>query len=262
MIAAIARTAIQIQQYRRLRVDDYTLIFACVMFVAGSILLFVSLPTVYWITGITLDPLNPTTEKFIFSPDFPYQIAHSQKIVYSYLSLSITAIFSVKVTFIVFFRPMVDKMPNMIMYWKVLFAITLVSYIFSICSQFIECPHFGVSACESFHAQESCDIQNSLLIQYTIVNCVVGHGFTRTLGVSATVIGLDLLTDLMSKLSPILTSWIPGNSSEYPVRHYCNAPLPKSSAHFHMLSPKNCMRSGQRDIYLRIRKGVAESIWF
>ena len=196
IIAAIARTSIQVQQYRRLRLDDYTLIFGCITFIAASVLLYISLDAVYWITGVTTDPSDPAVLRFITAPNFAEELSHHQRIVFAYLTLTITTIFAMKLTFIIFFRPMVDKLPYMIMYWKGLLIFTLVSYIFTMLSNYIECPHFGFSACGC-----SCLWTVSwkyMLIRCT-VSCTVGVGFQRTLGISAAVTGLDILTDLMSE---------------------------------------------------------------
>ena len=119
------------------------MIFACVTFIAASVLLFITLPTAYWIEAITLNPTDLTAFGSILG-DADEIINHTEKLVYSYLTLTITAIFAVKLTFIIFFRPMVDKMPFMIKYWKTLLAITLISFAFSASSTFIECPYFGL----------------------------------------------------------------------------------------------------------------------
>ena len=62
-----------------------------------------------------------------------------------------------------------------------------------------------------------------------LVNCFVGAGFTRTVGLSATVLSLDLLTDLMSTalLPPISIPPSPPTNSPFQLSP---SPLPSSGA--------------------------------
>lgn len=69
------------------------------------------------------------------------------KMVYAYIVLSWTAIFAVKLSFLSFFRTLIERVSGrLITYWKIALVFTIVSGAFNICEVFITCPHFDYSA--------------------------------------------------------------------------------------------------------------------
>ena len=108
-----------------------------------------------------------------------------------YLILTWTTIFAVKFGFLSFFRVLVIRLPGIHLYWRIVVAINVIVYLFSLIDGVIACPHDGLTACMS---DPTSSIQEARLT-VTTVSCSVDYA--RKIG--AIAIGLDILTDLMSK---------------------------------------------------------------
>ena len=147
MLTATVRTVIRIRSQGRLAPDDYMLIFACVTLIASTVLLFDVAETVYWDEALILDP-SPATLAEAFLPTFPAKIMHFQQKVFAYLSLTWTTIFAVKLSFLLFFRSMVDRVKKMELFWKVVFGITVVFYCYCAAAVYMGCSKFGLAACK------------------------------------------------------------------------------------------------------------------
>ena len=143
LITVVARTTIQIQQNRRLKADDYTLIFGSITFIASTVLIFILIPLSSWFETSIQTSMSPSGPQFDSDPSFLEKLLHYQQLLFAYGSLTWATTFSVKLTFILFFRPMVSRLPKMLLYWKMTFVITLLSFALSICFTFLGCPHFG-----------------------------------------------------------------------------------------------------------------------
>jgi hypothetical protein len=68
---------------------------------------------------------------------------------FSFLTLTWTTIFAVKLSFLCFFRQMVDRFKNVMMYWKLVVGIAVISYCYCTAGVFIACPKFGLEALKS-----------------------------------------------------------------------------------------------------------------
>ena len=143
---ATVRTVVQLRQYRRLRADDYALLFACITFIASTTLLFIMIPSIYWSEVFILDTFSQESIQKITTPGAPERILHYQQMQDAYLVLTWASVFSVKFAFLFFFRQMVDRLKSMVIYWRIVFVITMVSCGVCIPSSFIVCPSLGVSA--------------------------------------------------------------------------------------------------------------------
>ena len=137
---------------KRLQLDDWLLILACVCLTAATAFLLYATPTVYLIEATSLNPmglfggggagikdLNTLLVKLNFFARFNW----------IYLILTWTTIFAVKFGFLSFFRTLVLRLPGIYMYWRIVVAITVVVYLFSLIDGVIACPHDGLVACRS-----------------------------------------------------------------------------------------------------------------
>lgn len=189
------RTAIRIGQHRRVYSDDLVLLFGCVTLIAATIIIFVITDTIYWDEQLILDP-SPEVLTAALSPDFFHRVLWYQQTVFSFITLTWTTIFAVKICFLLFFRQMVERLNGLILFWRVVLGITILSYCICACGVFISCSHFGLAACKAPyprpHAQKS-------FADGTAVKCTQGSGFTKNLALAATDVSLDLVTDLLSK---------------------------------------------------------------
>lgn len=155
---ALARIAVRLHLNRdlplrkKLQLDDWLLLFGCASLTAGTILLLYAMPTVYLIEATSFNPtrlfggggagisdLNTLLRKIKFFARFNWV----------YLILSWTTIFAVKFGFLSFFRSLVLRLPGIHQYWKVVVAVTVIVYIFSLIDGVIACPHDGLTACMS-----------------------------------------------------------------------------------------------------------------
>ena len=145
IIAAIARTVIRFRVQRRLLLDDFLLGLACVCLIAANILLYEVVPLVYLGDEAIFDYASVK-----LSPGVLRQASTYQKMLYSNMTLTWAVIYSVKCCFLCLFRQLIDRLKNMIRYWRFVVGITAISFGFCICNEFISCPHFGLSSACGF----------------------------------------------------------------------------------------------------------------
>lgn len=143
LVATIARLAMRLHQYRRLFLDDAFLLFACTCLCAETGLVHALLPASYMVEGLRVN--SHTTA---FGPQNLDNLSWYLKIVYSFLALSWATIFAVKLSFLVFFRNLIRRLPRMNAYWRFVVATTLLVFAFNFCAGFIACPHLGLAARE------------------------------------------------------------------------------------------------------------------
>ena len=137
---------------KRLQLDDWLLIFACVSLTAATIFLLYATPTVYLIEATSLNPkglfggggagitdLDTLLVKLNFFARFNW----------IYLILTWTTIFAVKFGFLSFFRKLVLRLPGIHLYWRIVVVVTAGVYLFSLIDGIVACPHIGLEACMS-----------------------------------------------------------------------------------------------------------------
>ena len=143
-IAALARTIIRFRQNRQLLLDDFFVIFACICLISAAVLFYLSISTTYLVETFLLNPASVEIPS-----DFLQQVLWYQKGSYCFLALSFTTIFSIKASFLCYFKDLTDRIYWLIIYRRVVIGITLASYVLCVCTEFISCPRFGTSACKS-----------------------------------------------------------------------------------------------------------------
>lgn len=85
-------------------------------------------------------------EKPLFSAKEWSKIIQSSAISVVCGILAWTAEFSVKVSLLLFFKQLVDRLPRLTLYVKFVMACTIVVWAVLICEPFMVCAHFGVSS--------------------------------------------------------------------------------------------------------------------
>lgn len=194
MIAAAARTALRLKQHGRLFFDDLFLLIACIFLTAATIITY----HVSWALYV------PYSDFTLFHPnDLKRRVIWFQKMVFAYISLTWVVIFAVKLSFMYFFRALVDRLVNMVIYWRIVLGVIVVSFAVCVSEAAMECPHFDISSGMSpifsyFFGHISKHLTD---IKSGIVHCVLGPGVNRTMGVMTATICLDFITDLMSSIS-------------------------------------------------------------
>ncbi|KAI9827962.1 MAG: hypothetical protein M1826_006158 [Phylliscum demangeonii] len=179
IIAAAVRTVHRLHSHRRLFLDDLFLLIACIFLTASTIVLYRATTGLYlsyssWLLFVATD----------FQGVRKGGLSYLQR-VFAYGSMIWTAIYAVKLSFLVFFRVLVERIRYMTIYWRVVLGTTLVAFGFCVCEAAMECPYFTTES----------------------LQCAFGPGLNRTVIISAVATVLDFLTDLMIIALPIHLLW-------------------------------------------------------
>ncbi|MCJ1362616.1 hypothetical protein MMC16_001721 [Acarospora aff. strigata] len=183
ILSVVVRIAIRLQSQKRLQLDDYLLIFAFICLTAATVLLYIGTSVIYFIEEVTLNGIGAT--QAVGMAVFLQRLVYYQKINWAYLALSWTTIFFVKFAFLSFFRPLVDRLPSMHMYWRIVVGFTALVFAFAVCDAFIVCPQLGLEA----------------------LQCSGPAKLNTALAIGATVISLDIVTDVLILIIPVLLLW-------------------------------------------------------
>lgn len=143
--AAICRTIIQLKKQRPLSIDDAFFAFSCVCLCVSTILLYQLIPGLYFEQQLVLDPSAVPYKTVIET--IP-ELLSLQKISYAHLTLTWNVIFSVKFSFLFFFRLLVRRLATLNFYWRIVFWINAVGYILCVSDVFISCPHITLVGCK------------------------------------------------------------------------------------------------------------------
>ena len=136
---------IRLRYQKKLSVDDAFLYFAVICLCAAVGLLWSFTEAMYFNQALFLN--NQT-------PDFPsnYQalldfLEHRfHKTSAAYLILAHTTIYSVKFSFLFFFRVLIRRVRKMIIYWWTIFAIMIVAWAVTLVVDILPCPYFDIRA--------------------------------------------------------------------------------------------------------------------
>ncbi|KAI9724630.1 MAG: hypothetical protein M1828_003654 [Chrysothrix sp. TS-e1954] len=190
MLAAVVRGAIRVKTRKMPSLDDYILLFACACLIGSTGVLYYGLPYIYFSEALTLSAsggaqsaaagLDYTEINAILA-----KLVLFQKVNWAYLAVSWTAIFSVKFAFLAFFRKLVDRLPRLLLFWKILVGFTSLVFCFAVCDSFIACPKTGLAS----------------------LSCSQGQGVVRALALGSTAISLDIVTDMLILAIPISLLW-------------------------------------------------------
>lgn len=197
MIASI-RLLLQMKIHRRLYVDDYFLIFACVCLTAATILCCASIGHLYFSQDLDF---NPTHIYYLLAEhvDIASAIDAYIRLFQIYPSLQWATIFGVKCAYLAFFRRLIDRIRPLVIYWRVVTAITIVSFPVCIVSIFVVCTKTGLEAGQCIHNYISTELTWSL----ELVKCTSPFYFHLSLGMAAFSVILDVGTDLLLVGIPI-----------------------------------------------------------
>ncbi|KAI9796329.1 MAG: hypothetical protein M1835_004320 [Candelina submexicana] len=117
--------------------------------------------------------------------NIPHHIIDHQRFIYSATTLLWTTIFTVKFAYLTFFRRLIKQIRPLIIYWRVIVGITVVSFLICIMSIYVTCTKWGLEA-------EVC-----LHLVYV----------RRNIGLATFGIVLDVGTDLLLVGIPIRLVW-------------------------------------------------------
>ena len=138
MLAALTRLGLQLKFYRRLQLDDCFLIFACICLTASTALCYTHVGDLYRNQELNYDPslLLYLMQEHV---DVAARINTYLKVYDSSTSLLWTVIFAVKFAYLAFFRRLVDRVRPLVIYWRIVVGLCVVSYPIGIISIYISC---------------------------------------------------------------------------------------------------------------------------
>lgn len=155
----IVRFAIRIFTRSKLYLDDYILLLGLACLVAATYLIYSFSRMIFLCNAIKLDPsISPTFSEMT-------QLSGSLKIIYSFLATIWTTTFAVKLSFLVFFKKLIERLSKQInIYYWIIVVFTVVSWMFVIAEPFILCPYFGIEnrgpllSCSRYHGSKRVDV--------------------------------------------------------------------------------------------------------
>ena len=178
MTSAIARTAIRAHNQQTRLLDDSLLLLACLACITATVLQSMGASTLY-----PMVMMDRSMAQFVPKEVISQAMIKLQKYGYSFAIIIWISIFSVKFSYLAFFRQLIDRQRGLIMYWRIVLAVTFVAAVLNICGSFISCPEFGDNAYKCAN-------------DYYARRVLIGESFTNA---------LDILTDLLiTSIPPIL----------------------------------------------------------
>ena len=133
------------KKQRPLSIDDAFFAFSFVCLCASTILLYQLIPGLYFEQELVLDPSAVPYKTVIEA--IPELLVY-QKISYSHLTLTWNVIFSVKFSFLFFFRFLIRRLATLNFYWRIVVWMNAVCYILCVSDVFIACPHITLVGCK------------------------------------------------------------------------------------------------------------------
>lgn len=133
---------IRIQVHRRLQPDDFMLLFACVALIAANVILYYMLSDLYWDEELLLNPHWASVASTLTTEQLIDMVLLTRKTILSYVALSYTSIYGVKLCFLFFFRQLIDRVKRLVVIWKISLGFTVVSYCVTVSSYFMTCTHY------------------------------------------------------------------------------------------------------------------------
>lgn len=137
ILVAATRILIRVRMTRRLALDDYLLLVACVFLGASTGLLYELIPSAYLFERLLSGEQVP----------LPFPVMNIEKeekrsinILDVYVASSWAVIYGVKFSYLAFFRALIDRIQPMIIYWKIVVVITFLSAGVAVYETFIACP--------------------------------------------------------------------------------------------------------------------------
>ncbi|MCJ1479145.1 hypothetical protein MMC13_007829 [Lambiella insularis] len=118
-------------------------------------------------------------------PDFLDKVVYSLKLLFTIQTVLWAVVFSVKFSFLSFFRPLVDRLARLKIWWTIVVVFTAITFAFCAADVFIICPHFDLTSIECAN--------------------VAIDGKSRA--ISLAVLVLDIMTDVAVISIPIILLW-------------------------------------------------------
>ena len=113
---------------------------------------YANVGSLYWSEELIY---NPTHIDYLLAEhvDVAAHIKFYERLQSSYSTILWTSIFAIKFAYLVFFRRLIDRITPLIMYWRVVLGITIVSFFICIVSIYVSCIKWGLKAGKHLHVR-------------------------------------------------------------------------------------------------------------
>ncbi|KAL8857920.1 MAG: hypothetical protein Q9178_005539 [Gyalolechia marmorata] len=173
------RTYIRIFQSHTLSIDDGLFFLAVVFLIAGTVVMYMSMPYIYFWHNI-----DPNT--FQITPETLELLQRAWKLQASTSVLFSLALFSVKLSFLMFFRSLLRGLRGLMLYWWCVFGLMVAVAIAFCCMIFIVCPYFDTRV---------------------LVRCSTTATTATTKNTLQASVVLDIFTDILVITIPVALLW-------------------------------------------------------
>lgn len=137
-----ARTGIRLRYQKRLFIDDIFLYFGVICLCAALGLYLEFSKDMFLNEALMTKPLQTKLPS-----DYLSIWIRFHKMSASYLALTYTTIFSVKFSFLFFFRTLTQRARQMVIYWWMVLFILVVTWIITVVAVDFVCLDFGIGSC-------------------------------------------------------------------------------------------------------------------
>ena len=118
--------------------DDGFLAFGTACLIASMVVLYVNMDNMYFTEALTYAPFRVS-----FQPQDLDKVYEFRKLVTASLILTWVAMMAVKFSFLALFRRLIDRIPPLMKYWRVVVAFNLAVTGYGASVYVIACPHFS-----------------------------------------------------------------------------------------------------------------------
>ncbi len=141
LIASICRVCFRLHQDRKLFAHDLLIIFATLILIPLTVVVWILLPYMYIVETVNSDPT------VVFSIPELFHLLDAPKWVFIFFALAWTTIFTIKFSFLVFFHTLIRNLSIWLTRWFWFSMVfTAVSYVVLVLEPVILCPHIGMAS--------------------------------------------------------------------------------------------------------------------
>lgn len=187
-------------QKQRISLDDYLLLVALGFLLASIIIMYTKVVDgMYLIWAVELGMINVTIPADIVDVGYRFHLYSNVCLLISWCSFS-----AVKLSFLFFFKKLIDRMRVWQIYWRIIFAYTVCVLIYGALVFFVSCPYF-YSPKESESTTRACIFFGSYTpyTQLIIDACNAGKKKDQIVQESISLAVLDVVGDVLSKFLPL-----------------------------------------------------------
>jgi hypothetical protein len=139
VLSVFARLYVRIGVQKQFTIDDGFLLLGLCFMIIGFCLLFTYIDGMYLAQAFIL--VGPS---IVVSapPNFLTIVFDYQKMALVSLCSTWCVIICVKMSFLLFFRKLIDKMPPLILYWRITLGVNIIVSVYGFAVYLVACPYF------------------------------------------------------------------------------------------------------------------------